>query len=72
VTRNGDGVIAAMRVQVAVRALFFDVRDFAARCDVTISANDAPAPQGVESEQPHEAHVSPHACGGSNRCTVEV
>ena len=71
-TRNRDGVIAAMPVQVTVRALFFDVRNLAARCDITISANDAPAPQGVESEQPHEAHVSPHASGGSNCCTVEV
>src|SRR5688572_3631545 len=56
--RNGlvDRVVAPVAVRVARAAFFLDVGDFAARGELAIASDDAPAIQRPKSEESNQAH----------------
>ena len=50
------GVVAAMSVHLAVRALLFDVSQLAARGELAVAADYAAASERPKPEEPHETH----------------
>src|SRR5215471_7747911 len=55
-TAGNHSVIATMSVASAGFALFLDVGHFAARRHLTVTADDAAAPERGETEKPNETH----------------
>ena len=49
-------VVAAMRVGFAGAALLLDIGDLAARRQLTITTDDAPAGERPKPEEPHQTH----------------
>jgi hypothetical protein len=54
-----DGVVSAMIMAPATLTFFLDVRDFSARRDLAVFANDATAGKSAETEKSHETHCFP-------------
>ena len=49
-------MIPPVAVGSAALALLLDVSDFAARCDLAVTADDAPAGESGEPKQPDQTH----------------
>src|SRR5262249_37055039 len=56
VTITNHGVISTMTVTAAGFALLLDIRDLAARRELAIASNDAPAGESGEAKKPNETH----------------
>ena len=54
-----DWLVALVGVVAAARTLLFDVGHLAAAADITVSARDATAREGPETEKANEAHSIP-------------
>jgi len=51
-----DRVVTTVTMRTTRASLFLDVRHFAARRHLAVLANDAPAGQGGEADQPNKTH----------------